>query len=209
MSTRESHPSMSTLYSYCDGTVPDFEETAIEEHLAGCEECLGVLQRMDSLLFSGFTVEAHAAALQAESRAADPLVKAIRGAARLYREYAAGLHAWLGDPAALWGSGSVRPFGEFGLAPVSGGINTMSVLVALQPGESRAAVDVRESGQTVEVQADVPVGTIVLLFRIDMSMPDEETPVRLATFEPEGQVRIAHFYDTPAGSYHVAIAPVS
>ncbi len=196
------HPSLEKIHGFCEGTLADFEQVALEEHLAGCDECLGIVSRMDGMLYSGFTAEAHAAALQAEARAADPLVNAIREAIDRYHGFASALRDWLGDAAAVWGSMRPRQFGEPGLLRINASDATEPVRVVLPPGESRAFVEVREPGQTVEVECDAPAGSLVLLF-----WSDEKISVRAAELRTAGDMRIARFEAVPAGSYHLAIGP--
>jgi hypothetical protein len=193
---------MEQIHRFCEGILPDFEQVALEDHLAACDECMGVMSRMDGLLYSGFTAETHAAALEAEERAADPLVSAIRQAASVYRDFAAVFRDWLGDATALWGNLQVRQLGEAGLVPVSGSATAQPVRIRLLREESRALIDVRESGQTLEIRSDAPPGAVALLFR-----SGEEASVRAAAFEPAGEMRVARFEQLAAGSYRLAIGP--
>jgi hypothetical protein len=202
MTPYATHPSLEKIQRFCDGTLPDFEQVSLETHLAGCDECLGIVSRMDGMLYSGFTAEAHAAALEAEARAADPLVNAIREAIDTYHGFSSALRDWLGDAAAVWGSMRPRQFGEAGLLPINASDAPESVRVVLRPGETRALVEVQESGQTVEVECDAPAGSLVLLF-----WSREEVSVRPAELRTAGDKRIARFEDVPAGTYRLAIGP--
>lgn len=202
MTRHDSHPSLEILQHFCDGSLPDFEQVALESHLVECEECMGLVSRMDALLDSGFTAEAYAAALQAEALAADPLVVALRQAAGIYREFAATIRDWLGDAPALWGGAPVRQLGQAALIPVSGTAAVEPIRIALLSGESRAMVEVREAGQSIEITSDAAAGTIALLF-----LPEGEPFVQAATLEPEGGLRVARFNGIPAGSYGLAIGP--
>lgn len=200
MTPHEQHPSMETLNSFSEGTLPDFQQMVLEEHLAGCEACMTLFTRIDSLLFSGFTAENHAASLEAEARAADPLVQAIREALTRYKEFGTALREWLRDTAALWSSSGVRIF-EASLVPISGSAETAPVLVRLGDVQ-RAFVDVLDPGQTIEVESSAPAGTPVLLFAAG-----EEPFIRAAALEDGGPVRTANFGPIPGGKYRIAIGP--
>jgi hypothetical protein len=202
MTVNERHPSVEKIHQFCEGILPDFEEVALEAHLASCEECLGLLTRMDGLLDSGFSAKAHAAALEAEARAADPLVNAINAAAVLYDDLAAALRNWLDDAAALWGDAPVRRLGQLGLLPVSGRELAQPIRVQLLHGESRAEITLRESGQTLEIESDAPAGAVALLF-----LTGDKESVHAATLQPVGEARLARFDRVPAGNYRLAIGP--
>ena len=203
MTLHEPHPKLETIRRYCDGSLPDFEQVSLESHLAECEECMGMMNRMDSLLESGFSAAAHAAALEAEAKAADPLARAIRQAAGAYREFAAELHRWLAGAAALWGDVPVRNLGQVGLVPVSGSAASRPIRVTLLAGESRASIDVRESGRILEVASDAPIGTLALLFSTG-----EEPSIYVAVLQAEGAARVARFDRIQPGLYCLAIAPI-
>lgn len=198
------HPSLDKINRFCEGTLPDFEQVVLEEHLVSCEACLGIMNRMEAMLYPEFTAEAHAASLQAEARAADPLMTAIRGAINVYRDFAAVLRGWLDDTAALWGEAVPRRFGQGAFVPVSGTAGGGPVRVVLRSGEVHALVDIQESGESIEVESDAPAESPVLLFSVG-----EEAFVRMALLHSGsgGSARIARFDAIPAGSYGLAIGP--
>jgi hypothetical protein len=202
MALYEQHPSIEKMCQLSEGILPDFEQVALEAHLGECDECLGLWRRMDGLLDSGFTANAHAAVLEAEARAADPLVNAIRAASGLYRDLAAVLREWLDAGAALWGDAPVRRLGQIGLLPVSGREVAQPIRVQLLHGESRAEITLRESGQTLEIESDAPAGAVALLF-----LTGEKESVHAATLQSVGETRLARFERIPAGNYRLAIGP--
>ncbi len=204
MTSYVEHPSLDKINRFCEGTLPDFEQVPLEEHLVSCEACLGVMNRLEAMLYTGFTAEAHAASLQAEARGADPLVTAIREAMSVYRDFAAALRGWFDDAAAIWGEAMPRRFGQAAFVPVSGTTVGGPIRVVLGPGEVHALVDLRESGESIEVESDAAPESLVLLFSIS-----EEAFVRVAVLRSEGDAaaRIARFEDIPAGSYRLAIGP--
>ena len=197
---QEQHPSLQKIQQLCEGILPDFEQVSLEDHLAGCEECLSVMSRMDGLLYSGFTAEAHAAALEVEASAADPLAKAIRQAATLYRDLASTLRDWLRDSSSIWGGISVRHLGETGLLPVSGSATAHPIRVTLLPGESRAVIDLREADQILEIECEAHLVGVALLF-----VTGEETSVHASALQPATDKTVARFEQLPAGSYQLAI----
>ena len=196
------HPSMDRLRRYCEGEMPDFEESALEDHLADCEECLSAVRRMEALLFTGLTAEAHADALAAEALEADALADALRRALRAYGQYSQGIRAWLAGAGALWGDASVRLLGEAGLAPARGSAGTPLLRILLAPGELRAEVSVREAVQTVEVSVAGTEPGLAVLFQ-----PGEGGFVMVARIEAAGDAGLARFADVPEGRYLLAVSP--
>ena len=196
----ETHLSLERLRLYCAGEMPDFEEEALEDHLAECEECLSAVRRMDALLFTGFSAETHAASIKAEALAADPLAFALRRARETYLEYAQTIHEWLGGAGAMWGEATARLFGEPGMVPARGSAATPPLRVALVPGEFRAEILIRETVQDVEVSPGSPEPALALLFD-----PHENGIVRLAPIERIGTTGFAYFEAVPAGHYRLAI----
>ena len=150
MTGTEFHPSLETMERYLDEALPDFEQGALEDHLAECAECTETLHRMDALLFSGFTAKSHAAAIAAEEFQADPLANALRAAQQVYAQYANTLRGWLDSAAALWEASPASPWGERGVVPVHSQPDT-PLQVTLQAGETRATVHVHRTAMTVIV----------------------------------------------------------
>ncbi len=94
MSPQAGHLSVDTIARLCEGLLPEMEQCFAEDHLAECDACRGIFERMDALLYRGFSAESHAAAIRREAYAADPLVKALRETAeRVSREAGALIYA--------------------------------------------------------------------------------------------------------------------
>ena len=201
MTGTEYHPSLQTMERYLDETLPDFEQAALEDHLAECAECMETLHRMDALMFSGFTAKSHAAAIAAEEFQADPLANALRAAQQVYVQYANALRGWLDSTAALWEASPSSPWGELGVVPVRNQADT-PVQVTLQAGETRATVHVHRATMAVVVTAQGRSTDLVLLF-------DKEAggTVLLAPLEPGQEVSTVAFPKVPQGEYYLAVAP--
>src|SRR5580700_1120122 len=95
MTPSGNHPPMDKLRRYCEGSLPDFQQSALEDHLADCAECVSTVNRMDALLFTGFSASNHAAAMATEARLADPLVAALRRSLEISQQFASTLQNWL------------------------------------------------------------------------------------------------------------------
>lgn len=204
MMPAEGHLSLDTIARLCEGLLPEMEQCFAEDHLAECEACRGVFERMDALLYRGFSAEAHAAAIRREAYASDPLVAALRETATaLAREAGQAIQRWLGSASAMWGSASVPVFGTLGAVPVSGEEETASLRVALDPGTTRATIRVAESVRQVEVEVgggETPA--LAILFA-----PDSEQPPSVAAFVIASGVRTARFAHVARGEYYLAVSP--
>jgi hypothetical protein len=201
MTPSESHPSLERLRQYCEGVLAEFEEMALEDHFAACDECQAAVRRMNALLFTGFSASAHAAAAEAEERREDILVSALQHARRVYRDVAGALDEWLHSSAALWGVTAVSRWGDEGLLPAHAAAVASPLRITLG-GESRAELEIREEFQAIEVSVPGTVRALAVLFR-----PATDPFVRVAAFLPSGDVSLAVFEDVPEGHYFLAISP--
>lgn len=204
MTPQADHVSLEIIQRLCEGLLPELEQCAVEDHLAECEDCRGVFQRMDALLYRGFSAEAHAAAIRREAKAADPLIDALRlAASQAVQDTAAVLRRWLDSAAAVWGSGPVPAFGTFGPVPVAGPEDEEPIHIVLEPGTTRGRVRIAESRRAIQVQVsggDKP--GIVLLFH-----SESDSPPMLAPFETENGVHVARFSRVVRGDYLLALSP--
>lgn len=204
MTPQTDHVSIETMQRLCEGLLPELEQCEVEDHLAECEDCRGVFQRMDALLYRGFSAEAHAVAIRREVRAPDPLIDALRlAASQAVQETAAVLRRWLGTAAAVWGSGPVPAFGTFAAVPVAGPDEEEPVRVVLEPGATRGRVRIAESRRAVlvEVSGGGKPG-IALLFH-----PESDSAPMLARFETANGAHVARFSRVARGEYLLALSP--
>ena len=203
MSLPAGHLSVDTIARLSEGLLPEMEQCFAEDHLAECDACRGTFERMDALLYRGFSAESHAAAIRRETYAADPLVKALReAAARLSREAGTVVLRWLSGAAAMWDAGTVPVFGSLGAVPVSGEEEPLPLRLVLEPGTSRATVRIAEAFREVEVQVSGDA-QIAILFA-----PEADFAPVVAAFEVSGSVRLARFTRVPHGQYSLAISPL-
>jgi anti-sigma factor RsiW len=203
MMRSEGHPSLEKLKQYFEGELPDFQESLLEDHLTECEWCAATVERMDTLLYSGFTARAHAAANAAARIAADPLATALRRAIAGASQLAAPLRDWLNGPAAILGAGPLPAFG-FGATPMSGASN-QALPVVLGPEQNRAQIKVADLKQDIEVRIAGPVPEIALLF--ETSQDREDALVSVAAIEKENEFSRCSFPDVLQGEYYIAIGP--
>jgi anti-sigma factor RsiW len=186
---------------YLDESLPDCEQSALEDHLAECAECMETLHRMDSLLFSGFTAKSHAAAIAAEEFQTDPLVNALRAAQQIYGQYANTLRGWLDSAAALWEASPSSPWGEQGVVPVRSQPDT-PLQVTLQADETRATINVHRTTMTVVVAVQRRSTDLVLLFGREPG-----GTVLVAPLEPGQEASTVVFSAVSQGEYYLALAP--
>jgi Putative zinc-finger len=199
MTRIEFHPSLQTMERYLDDALPDFELAALEDHFAECGECMATLQRMESLLFSGFTAKAHATAVAAERLQSDPLARALRKARELFAGYGEALDAWLGSKEALW---AAKPASEWGgIVPVHTWQDA-PLEISLSEGETRAEVFVHKDGITMIVTVPGERSEIAVLFE-----KDNGKTVWAESFQPGSGKSTAAFPNVPRGEYRLAIAP--
>jgi hypothetical protein len=204
--TLDKHPSLEKLQRYNEGTLPDFQECALEDHLAECEECASAIERIEALVFSGFTAAAHDAAVEHEVLLADPLARAIRRAIDEGSGAVSILEEWLEGAAALWGQHIAPKFGEFAMVPIHALSASDSLDIELSAADRRAELIVRESVQTVKVYLPGFGPSLVLLFAV----PDEGnelSPVLVAQLLRVGDASRATFPAVPEGHYYLAISP--
>src|SRR5687767_1224077 len=152
MTPSDNHLSLEKLQRYCERTLPDFQECAIEDHLAECEECASAIERMEAQIFLGFTAAAHAAAVEHEASLADPLARAIRGAIEAGSGAVSIMEEWLESAAALWGQHIAPKFGEYAMVPIHAVSASESLDIELSAADRRAELMVRESVQNVNVR---------------------------------------------------------
>lgn len=200
--TPGTHPSLRSLQGYLDESLPDFELADLEDHFAECEECMATVRRMDALLFSGFTAEAHAAAEAAEAFQADPLANALRAAQQTYAEYATALRDWLGSAAAFWEATPPLVFGEQGAVAVRSQLDPV-LRASLSGDATRAIIHVLRESVTVEVRVSGTADSLVVLFE-----NDGRGAVRVAPLRPGPENSIAVFENVPFGDYYLALAPL-
>lgn len=202
MKISEKHPSLDKLRRYHEEDLPDFQACAVEDHLAECDECAATLQRMNALLFTGFTAKAHAAAIARELWSEDPLVAALHRARDLYTQFTSPIERWLDGASALWGGLSVARWGEAGLQLTSGADESAPLKVLLAGDESRAEIDMPPFTRTLTVEIAAGTSPVALLFQTGA-----ETPVRVAPFQLQEGISTATFDGVPTGHYYLAIAP--
>src|SRR5688572_6956266 len=145
MTPSDNHLSLEKVRQYCEGTLPDFQECAIEDHLAQCEECASAIERMEAQLFSGFTAVAHAAAVEHEASLTDPLARAIRATIEAGSGPVSIIEEWLDSAAALWGRHIAPKFGEYAMVPIHAVNASESLDIELSAADRRAELMVRES----------------------------------------------------------------
>ncbi len=205
MSPQAGHLSFDTIARLCEGLLPEMDQCFAEDHLAECEACRGIFERMDALMYRGFSAESHAAAIRSEAYAADPLVKALRETAgRLSREAGAVVQRWLAGAAAMWDARTVPVFGSLGAVPVSGEDEPLPLRVALGRGTTRATVRIAEAFREVEVEVSGEAQPeVAILFA-----SESDFSPTVAAFEIAGSVRIARFPGVPHGEYSLAISPL-
>lgn len=204
MTPEGGHLSLEIIQRLCEGVLPDIEQCFVEDHLAECDDCRSVFQRMDALLYRGFSAEAHAAAIRREAYASDPLVVALRrGASQLGQDAGTIFQRWLDTASALWGFREVPVFGTFGAVPVSGSTELEPVRVPIEPGAARCRVRVAQSRR--DIQVEVPRGPrpqAAVLFD-----PESEALPVIAAFETANGIHIARFRRVPRGEYFLAVSP--
>ena len=202
MTGTESHPSLEHLESYLDVSLSELEQAVLEDHLAGCRECTETLQRMDALLFSGFSAKSHSASIAAEEMAADPLARALRAARERYVEYSQILGRWLATADALWTAAPASPWGEQGVVPVRSQ-QDIPLEVKLSAGETRATIRVHRKTMSVVVMTSRErAGNLVLLFQKATG-----EILSLKPLEPGEQECRTEFTGVPSGEYYLAVAP--
>lgn len=201
MTGMEFHPPLQMLERYLDESLPEFEQAALEDHFAECQECSETLARMEATLFSGFTAQSHAAAIAAERFQVDPLAKALRTAQRLYGQYAATLRRWLDSADALWDANPAKAWGEWGAVPVSTQPD-LPLEIELGESETRARVSVHRDGMTVAVKSSPGRrGDLAVLFEAG-----EEERIFAAVFETAPWGSGVTFHNVPRGRYSLAVA---
>lgn len=190
----QKHLSLERLLEYFTAGLDEYELEMIEEHLGECESCSARARRVYPLT-EGWTPEAHAAAVAAEARANDPLVRALTRAQAFYSDLETRLKAWLARPDSLWQLPGT-PVPEFGTGAVAvRGTKATVLSVNLPTGTTRARVVVAQKPQTVEVRTAAEA--VIILFR------EDEDPIVVLTAN-----RIARFDDVPPGEYQIAITPI-
>lgn len=205
MSPQAGHLSLDTIARLCEGLLPEMEQCFAEDHLAECEACRGTLERMDALLYRGFSAESHAAAIRREAYAADPLVVALRETVgRLSREAGVAVQRWLSSAAAMWDAGTAPVFGSLGAVPVSGEDEPLPLRVALERGTTRATIRIAEAFRQIEVEVS---GEAQPMLAVLFASESDFAPA-VAAFEVAGGVRLARFAKVPHGEYSLAISPL-
>lgn len=202
MTSASEHLSFDMLRRYCEGELADFEELAVEDHFAVCDECVETAQRIDALLVSGFTAEAHAAAIAAETLEANPLAAALRRAAAVYGDCAATLCQWLDQLRVLPELAALPLLGEPVLIQASGGAELPVRRISFPAGQYDAECELWESEPVLEIETANQHVELALLF--DTLNPEV---VRVSRLEAAGPVRRAHFSDVAAGRYQVSLGP--
>jgi hypothetical protein len=204
MTSEADHLSLEMMQRLCEGVLPDVEQCFAEDHLLECDECRGVFQRMDALLYRGFSAEAHAAAIRREAFDSDPLMVALRRGAELERNMAGVLQRWLDSAPVPWGEGRVPWFGGLGAVPVSGASETEAIRVTLEAGAERGRVRIVESSRAVQVEVSGGAKPqAALLFD-----PESDSPPVVAEFQTAANgIHTAHFDDIPSGEYFIAVSP--
>lgn len=204
MSPHNDHLSFDTIARLWEGSLPEMEQCFAEDHLDECDDCRGVFERMDALLYRGFSAESHAAAIRRAAYASDPLVAALREAAgRMARDASAAVQRWLASAAAIWGSGSSPVYGSLGAVPVLGEEGAVPLRVVLEPGGTRAIVRIGELLREVEVEVTGgSLPELAILFAADVDFVP-----RVASFETVGGERSARFRRVPRGEYSLAVSP--
>jgi hypothetical protein len=195
---------MDTMQRLAEGLLPELEQCFAEDHLAECEDCRGAFERVDALLYRGFSAEAHAAAIRREAFASDPLVAALRDAAsRVARDVSETLERWLADASAVWAASTPVSFGAFGAVPVSGEDEESPLLIALGAGQLRAIVRIAQPRRTVDVEiSGGRKPQLAILFD-----PESDSDPVLARFESSGESHHARFEAVPRGQYFLALSP--
>lgn len=207
MTTSDDHLSLEKLQQYCEGTLPDFQECALEDHLAECEECAAAIDRMEMQLFSGFRAAAHAAAVEHEASFTDPLARAIRAAIEAGSGGVSILEEWVESASALWARHTAPKFGDFAMVPIHAVSTSESLNIDLSAEDRRAEVTVRESLRTINVCFAGFGPSLALLFTV----PDDGTEPEHVLVEPfrrEGNASVATFPDVPEGHYYLAVSPL-
>lgn len=204
MTPEDDHLSLEIMQRLCEGLLPEIDQCFVEDHLAECDDCRGVFRRMDTLLYRGFSAEAHAAAIRQEAYASDPLVVALRRAASQFaRDAAAVLQRWLDSGSAGWGPNPVPLFGAHGAVAVSGGEEAEPLRVVLEAGVTRGRVRVAESHRAVQVEVSGGERPhAALLFD-----PESDSLPAFKAFETGNGVHIAYFDRILRGEYFLALSP--